>query len=494
MNIGTSKAQYYQFGEFRFVCHSLQLWREDTLLPLPPLSRSLLLALLEAAPQVLTYEAICTNVWAGRPVSPSTVTQRIKLLRHTLSDDGHNPRYIKLVRGIGYRMVQHVSVQSHTPDSVVSASAPWQVHKLHNRRRWWKVIAPLGVVIGLAIMGMFAWHTIPERNNLASTQAQEQAQEEYRIGLAYYHRRNTNNIDLAEKHFHRALANDPTHVDALIKLAAIYKIKYFDLGLMDRQSSYRLQRDYLTRALTIDPNSGEALARFANFRRCTMVNPPNVQHDFEKAYRSSPDNPIVLALYAGYLDLIGKQSESFTLQQKAITLRPESFLLRSNLAIRAIKANDLAIAENQLAVLESLYGSTNPDLAINLAYLHVLLGRAHKAVEYLEYIQDEVEKLTIKALAFSALNQHDAARAALMELQNLPGLDAQIHSAEVLVFRNQPQEASRILESLYQSIQQPMKLQDAIKYRIYDKIVHSPFLSDLDDKWYDKIIASSPVC
>lgn len=85
-----------------------QVSRHDIALPLPKLSYRLLLALAEAAPNVLTHDELLSRVWPGRIVSPETVTQRIKLTRKALGDDAHHPRYIGVVRGEGYRMLAYV--------------------------------------------------------------------------------------------------------------------------------------------------------------------------------------------------------------------------------------------------------------------------------------------------------------------------------------------------------------------------------------------------
>src|SRR5215208_5614080 len=68
---------------------------------LGPLTYRLLLALVDAAPNVVSHEELVRSIWDGRSVSPETISQRIKLLRDALADDPHNPRYLELVRGQG---------------------------------------------------------------------------------------------------------------------------------------------------------------------------------------------------------------------------------------------------------------------------------------------------------------------------------------------------------------------------------------------------------
>ncbi|MEX2151347.1 MAG: winged helix-turn-helix domain-containing protein [Steroidobacteraceae bacterium] len=77
-------------------------------LALPKLSFDLLVALIEAAPSVVSPDDLMNRVWPGLVVSPETVSQRIKLLRDSLGDDSKSPRYVAGVRGRGYRLLPEV--------------------------------------------------------------------------------------------------------------------------------------------------------------------------------------------------------------------------------------------------------------------------------------------------------------------------------------------------------------------------------------------------
>ena len=85
-----------------------QVWRGKQKLDLPRLSYRLLLALVEGAPNVVTFDELAENVWPNSVVSPETITQRIKLVRHAIGDDANAPRYIGVVRGEGYRLLTEV--------------------------------------------------------------------------------------------------------------------------------------------------------------------------------------------------------------------------------------------------------------------------------------------------------------------------------------------------------------------------------------------------
>jgi adenylate cyclase len=78
-------------------------------IPLPKLSYDLLLALVRAAPNLLSQDELMRLVWPGIIVSPETVSQRVKLLRDALEDDPRVPRYVAGLRGRGYHIVPAVA-------------------------------------------------------------------------------------------------------------------------------------------------------------------------------------------------------------------------------------------------------------------------------------------------------------------------------------------------------------------------------------------------
>ena len=84
---------------------------------LPKLSYDLLLALVRAAPNVVSLDELMRLVWAGPIVSPETVSQRVKLLRDALEDDPRVPRYIGGLRGRGYHIVGAVEEIRDYPET-----------------------------------------------------------------------------------------------------------------------------------------------------------------------------------------------------------------------------------------------------------------------------------------------------------------------------------------------------------------------------------------
>ena len=118
--------------------------RDGQALHLGKLSYEMLVALAEAAPNVLTQDELAARVWNGRIATPETVAQRVKLLRSALDDDPGRPRYIEVLRGQGYRLIPPVERESDV------AAAP------ERSRRSWAVWAA-GAILVAAVIGATVW-------------------------------------------------------------------------------------------------------------------------------------------------------------------------------------------------------------------------------------------------------------------------------------------------------------------------------------------------
>lgn len=73
---------------------------------LSALEYKLLLVFLQHRGQTLTRDRLLEEIWdcAGDFVSDNTLTVYIKRLREKIEPDAQNPRYIRTVRGLGYRL------------------------------------------------------------------------------------------------------------------------------------------------------------------------------------------------------------------------------------------------------------------------------------------------------------------------------------------------------------------------------------------------------
>lgn len=100
-----NEALRYQIGDLVLDTGTRRVSRGDDVLAVSGLTFDLLLTLADAAPSLVSHDELARSVWGGRPVTPETITQRVKLLRDALADDANAPRYVELVRGQGYRLM-----------------------------------------------------------------------------------------------------------------------------------------------------------------------------------------------------------------------------------------------------------------------------------------------------------------------------------------------------------------------------------------------------
>jgi TolB-like protein/DNA-binding winged helix-turn-helix (wHTH) protein len=124
-------AARYTVGDLLIDAGRQRVTRGDSVIALPRLSYDLLIALAQAAPNLVSLDALMEQVWPKLVVSPETVSQRVKLLREALGDDARAPRYVEGVRGRGYRLIPLVepyspvaAAPSSQASAVTSAAGP----------------------------------------------------------------------------------------------------------------------------------------------------------------------------------------------------------------------------------------------------------------------------------------------------------------------------------------------------------------------------------
>ncbi len=94
-----------------------KLFRNQQLIQLPKLSFDLFLALIRAAPNVVSTDDLVNEVWGDVVVNDETVTQRVKMLRDALAQDDDKQHYVETVRSIGYRLRPEVTIIDAGPVS-----------------------------------------------------------------------------------------------------------------------------------------------------------------------------------------------------------------------------------------------------------------------------------------------------------------------------------------------------------------------------------------
>jgi serine/threonine-protein kinase len=127
----------YQFDDLSIDVGQRQVSRGDEQLDVSGLTFDLLLAIAEAAPNIVSSDELVDKVWSGRPASPETITQRTMMLRQALGDDADNPKYVEVIRGQGLKLIPELAGTSAQPEP-----RPVRVSKTHLTG----IVAAIGVL------------------------------------------------------------------------------------------------------------------------------------------------------------------------------------------------------------------------------------------------------------------------------------------------------------------------------------------------------------
>jgi len=102
---GSSTAEI-AIGNVRINTTEGKVYKDNIHVPLTALEYKLLLTLAANEGQILGRNQILEAIWdvAGNFVNDNTLTVYIKRLRQKIEDDPQNPRIIKTMRGLGYKV------------------------------------------------------------------------------------------------------------------------------------------------------------------------------------------------------------------------------------------------------------------------------------------------------------------------------------------------------------------------------------------------------
>jgi DNA-binding winged helix-turn-helix (wHTH) protein len=95
----------YRFADFELDTECYELRRRGVVLSLARRPFDLLLCLIERRQRVVLKHELIDVVWGGSCVSGATLSHCVMELRRALSDAAGEPRFLRTVRGRGYRFI-----------------------------------------------------------------------------------------------------------------------------------------------------------------------------------------------------------------------------------------------------------------------------------------------------------------------------------------------------------------------------------------------------
>lgn len=175
------------------------------------LSFQLLRHLVEQGDRVVGFDELIQRVWAPAVVGEETVTQRVKLLRQALGDDGRSPRYLRSVRGQGYQLCIRPQPLPATEPATPPTPGP---------RRLAMAAVAAGVAAA-ASLGLWAWKQHAGRMDAPAPEQPSLLQRAaYYAGIG---QRDDN--ERAIELFGQVLREQPGNVDALVGLSRAYSAR-----------------------------------------------------------------------------------------------------------------------------------------------------------------------------------------------------------------------------------------------------------------------------
>jgi TolB-like protein len=111
----------YAFGEFELDTGRIELRRNGQPVPVEPRVFALLCLLVENHERAVSTEEIIEKIWDGRFISDAAVSTAVRGIRRALGDDGMRQRYLRTLRGRGFRFAEPVTLR---PPPAASQEAP----------------------------------------------------------------------------------------------------------------------------------------------------------------------------------------------------------------------------------------------------------------------------------------------------------------------------------------------------------------------------------
>lgn len=150
----------YEFGAFRLDSEPPSLWRDESLVPLPPKALEMLLVLVRQREIIVSREELLETVWRDTFVEEGNINYTVSLLRKTLDKEDRG-RFIQTVPKRGYRFVAdvlEVSANGHAENAARNVEVAIPIEQLKPKIRWHSIgLVLLGV---LFVTGFVTWRSL----------------------------------------------------------------------------------------------------------------------------------------------------------------------------------------------------------------------------------------------------------------------------------------------------------------------------------------------
>jgi DNA-binding winged helix-turn-helix (wHTH) protein/Flp pilus assembly protein TadD len=317
----------YEFGDFRLDSEPASLWRDGSLVPLPPKALEMLLLLVREREVIVSREELLETVWRDTIVEEGNINYTVSLLRKTLDKDDKG-RFIQTVPKRGYRFVAHVlevSANGHAENAVPYVEVTIPTEQPKPKIRWHFV----GLVLlgALFVTGFVTWRSLVNGKKVSTAAVTNHNSEAYRAyvrGRAILDAKNPDNFEKAIDEFQKAVALDPTFALAYAGLADASMRRGFNTSGASQGEFYVRSKAFAQKALDLDPNTAEAYASLGTIKRIYDWDWAGAERDFRRAIELNANYARAHLGYALLLSCLGRGDEALVEIKRAIEIDPLS--------------------------------------------------------------------------------------------------------------------------------------------------------------------------
>jgi TolB-like protein/DNA-binding winged helix-turn-helix (wHTH) protein len=268
----------------------------------------------------------------------------------------------------------------------------------------------------------------------------------YLQGYYFWEKNTDQDTEMAGKYFERAIQLDSSYALAWAALSRVRKWQA-SRGLIPTEEGYRVARQEVERALTLNPNLAAAHMQMGRIQQQVDFDWTAADASFKRGVELEPGNPQAITLAASSALIFGRFDDALRLNRRAAELDPLNAHSWGAVAETEFLAGHLdeAAAHGKKAL------ELSPDVfpgPILLSQIYIFQGRAQDALSEIEKVREDGARTLLRAIAYFAAGRKKDSDDALRELIAKYPRDT-YYVAEAYAFRNQPAEAFEWLDRAY---------------------------------------------
>jgi DNA-binding winged helix-turn-helix (wHTH) protein len=412
----------YEFAGFRLDPKGRGLWREDTLVALPPKAVEVLLLLIERPGEIVSRDEVLSRVWADTFVEESNITYTISLLRKAIGDS----ELVKTVPKRGYLFTGEVTRVSRNGSTTTANVTPGTERP---RNRSW-LIAPLLALSALVVVAYFAFSggrsgqgtrepgkTLPE------------AEKAYTRGKMILESKSVEDREQkAIGEFQQAILLDPAYARAYAGLSEGFVSAAVKLSHPAASENYAKAKVAAEKALSLDANLAEGLLVRGWIKRNADWDLAGAEADLRKAIELDRSSALAHYRLSRVLVPLGKTREALDESNRAYEIDPVSEMIASG-RFALLEANGDIEGVLQLAETHLKENRENSFAARAYATFLYHVGDFARAIEISEAEmsrrggKNAFAMLSLLAASYRKIESHEKAEAALAQLENMAAKD-----------------------------------------------------------------------